>query len=185
MSHSANYTQNPASFQDLVDFKSELLSMLKSWKSEQNATMAKLIEDVTLVKSQCIIIQKTNKEIETTVNLIRIQYEDVKGKIERLESENKNIKENLIILEKQIQEHQQFSRPSSIEIRNVPNNEKETVGDLIKKFKQLGTTLNLEIKDQDIRDIYRRAGKPGTPKAIIVELNSVQNKDAFLTAVRR
>ncbi|CAH2107079.1 unnamed protein product [Euphydryas editha] len=102
-----------------------------------------------------------------------------------LESENKNIKEKLIILEKQIQEHQEFSRPSSIEIRNVPNNEKETVDDLMKKIKHLGSTLNLDIKDEDIRDVYRRAGKPGTPKAIIVELNSVQHKDAFLTAVRR
>lgn len=177
--------QQPVVRQDLKDFKDELMMMLSSWRSEQVADMTKLTEDVAHVKNQCIEIQKSNSEIEMSITSLKAQYEDVECKIERLEIDSRETKEHIVALENQLEELRQHTRSSSIEIRNVPNKENETERDLITIVKKLGTTLDINIQEQDIRDTYRRPGKPGTPRAIVAEFASVQVKNNLLTSVRR
>lgn len=181
----ADQRSSPVSKQDLSDFKNELMMVLKSWREEDKSALTKLSEDVVDVKNRCAIIQQSNTEIESTVNCMKTQYEDVKTKIEKLEQENVEIKASLMTLDNQIQEYQQLSRSSAIEIRNVPNNNNETEGDLIEVIQKLSTTLNMEIKDHEVRDIYRRVGRPGSTKAIIVEFCTVQLKNNFIGAAQQ
>jgi hypothetical protein len=160
------------------------MSMLSSWKNEQVTTMAKLTEEVAIVRNQCTEIHNTNTVIQNSITSMKAQYEDVKNKIQSLEIHRSKTEENINVLKSQIEEVHQLSRSSSMEIRNVPSKEKETQLDLISLVQRLGMTLNMTIKDQDIRDIYRRPGKPGTTRAIVAEFTSVQIKNTLLSSVK-
>ncbi|CAG9783843.1 unnamed protein product [Diatraea saccharalis] len=170
---------------DLQDLKKELMVMLTSWKTDQDATLSKLVADITALKNQCFDIQTTNCGIEKSISSLGAQYEEVKNKIGKLELEKNQNTELLMALGKQMDEFQQLSRSSAIEIRNVTEEGKETEKELTEIIKNLGSTININIEDKDIRDIYRRPGKPGTTKAIVVEFNSVQFQNNFLHSTRR
>ncbi|CAG9791822.1 unnamed protein product [Diatraea saccharalis] len=168
----------------LQDFKQELMSMLNSWKAEQQTTLSKLITEIDALKTQCTEIQKTNAEIDNTLTFLNTQHEEMKVKVERLVVEKNLNREYIISMEKQLEELQQRSRSAAIEIRDVPGTSQESESDLIATVKKLATTLDITITDHDIRDIYRRPGKPGAIKAIVAEFNSVQMKDAFIRSAR-
>lgn len=167
------------------EFKNELMMMLNTWKAEQSATLSKLVSDVAAVKTQCSEIQKSNSEIEASMSFMNTQFEEIKQRIERLEMEKQQNRQYLIGLEKHLEELQQLSRCSSIEVRNVREKDKETESDLIHIIKTLGNTLDVTFHENDIRDIYRRPGKPGTTKTIVAEFNSVLLKNNFLASSRR
>ncbi|CAH2097002.1 unnamed protein product [Euphydryas editha] len=171
--------------QDLNDFKKELMLMLSSWKTEQDATISKLVKDVALVKSQCGDIQRSNLCFEAAISSIKAQYDGIRERIDSLESERGEVRKSMAELERRLEEGLYMSRSSAVEVRNVTESKNETERDLIGMIEKLGNTLGTAIKDHDIRDIYRRPGKRGSPKAIVVEFNSVQMKSSFITAVRR
>ncbi|XP_063824616.1 uncharacterized protein LOC135074259 [Ostrinia nubilalis] len=181
----ADFGRQPLARQDLDDFKKDIMMMLSSWRSEQVASMARLTEDVAHVKKQCSEIHKTNSEIESSISSMKTQFEDIECKIKKLDLEKNETKEHIVSLGNQLNELQQLSRSSSIEIRNVPNKEKETEFELIQIIQKLGSILDVKIQDQDIRDVYRRPGKPGTPRSIVAEFTSVQVKDNILSSARR
>lgn len=167
------------------EFKKELMLMLNTWKAEQSATLSKLVSDVAALKTQCSEIQKSNSEIEASMTFMNAQFDEMKDRIARLELEKKENRDYMILLEKQFEELQQQSRSSSIEVRNVPEKDKEVESDLVRITQALGTTLDVKFSETDIRDIYRRPGKAGTTKSIVVEFNSVQLKNNLLAASRR
>ncbi|CAH0397247.1 unnamed protein product [Chilo suppressalis] len=169
----------------LQEFKNDLMVMLRAWKAEQDETLSKLVTDIAYLKSQCAEIQKSNSDIENSISFMNAQHEEFKEKIATLETEKRENRAFMTGLQKQFEELHQLSRPSSIEIRNVPEKDKESEGELISLVKKLGTTLDITIQDNDISDIYRRPGKPGTVKAIVTEFNSVQVKNNLLASSRR
>lgn len=170
---------------DLQKFKQELMTMLNTWKTEQDATLSRLVADITSLKSQCTNIQKVNKEIESSMTFMNAQFEQIKDKVCRLETERDTNRDYILSLEKQLGELQQRSRSSAMEIRNLPEKEHETERDLISTVKKLAASLEITFQDRDIRDIYRRPGKPGSTKAIVTEFNSVQVKEEIIASVRR
>lgn len=181
---------------DLENFKHEILEMLTTWKkeqetqliklsSEQTSAMSKLAADITELKLQNIAIQKSNMEIEKSIGFINKQYEDMLKRIEFLEKERHTYLTGVQTLQTNIQDLQQSSRSSSVEIRNVlPTKEGESVADLTNIVVKVGTAINVNINNKDIRDIYRLPGKPGVTRPIVTEFVSVQTKHQFLASVR-
>lgn len=177
------------------NLKQELLQMLSSWReeqeqrftkfsNEQTATLSKLVSELSDLKLQNITIQQTNFEIEKNVKFISNQYDDMVKLIERLQKEKQDYRDSLTFLETKVQDLQLLSRPSTIEIRNVPAKEKETPTDLCTIISKVGAAANMAIPESQLRDTYRIPGKPGTTRPIIVEFSNVHTKNQLLTCVR-
>lgn len=169
----------------LQNFKQDIMTMLNNWKTDQDATLSKLVADIASLKTQCTDIQKVNVEIENSITFMNAKFDEINEKVRRLEIERNVNSDYILSLERQLEELQQRSRSSAMEVRNVPEKDHESESDLIAIVKKLAATLKINIQDHDIRDIYRRPGKPGTTKVIVTEFNSVRMKEDVITSVRR
>lgn len=178
----------------LGEFKDEIKDLLSSWKadhsvlsklvSDQMALIARLVTDMAELKVQNSKIEKSNSEIEKSIMFVTEQYEDIKCQNKTLQEDLKRNRAYTETLERKIQDIQHKSRSSSIELRNVPKGEKETTPDLINLITSVGNVVNFTISSSDIRDVYRRSGKPGTIGPIIAEFSTVQRKMGLLSSVR-
>ncbi|XP_046970587.1 uncharacterized protein LOC124537740 [Vanessa cardui] len=177
------------------DLKKEIQQMLHNWKTDQEAyftkfcndqtsTLNKLVAEMTEVKSQIHCIQKSNDEIEKTVVFINKQYDDIFKQLEILQKEKLSYRESILNLETKIQDIQRLSRPSSVEIRNVPAVENESVSDLADIITKVSSAVDIPLNSANLRDVYRLPGKSGSVRPIVAELTSVQTKNQLLTATR-
>ncbi|XP_063892871.1 uncharacterized protein LOC135117476 [Helicoverpa armigera] len=179
----------------LQEFKEEIKEMLSSWKShqdqlitkvmaEQTTLVTKLISEMAELKLQNAQIQNTNAEIEKSVSTLSALYDDVKCQVKRLQEECNGYRKYTESLEKTLKDLQYKSRSSTIEIRNVPTRDKETISDLTKTVSAIGDTIGLPVSESSIRDIYRAPGNSNTNKPIVAEFTSVHMKTEFVARVR-
>ena len=176
------------------DLKCEIKMMLSSWKTEQanltklvadqNILMTRMISDMSELKTQYGNIEKSNKEIEKSIAFVNEQYEVFQNQIKILQTETQKNREYTESLERKIYDLQHKSRSSTIEIRNVPSSEKESLSDLNNILSAVGKTIKSPISPSDLRDIYRAPGKAGTIRPIVTEFSTVQKKLNFLSSVR-
>lgn len=162
----------------------ELKSTLSSWKADQDVILKKLVADVAELKLQNQSIKDSNSEIIKSMHFMNKNYEEMKMKVEEFEKEKKNLHGCILELEKKIQDFQYMSRTSSVEIRNIPANDKETLSDLSSVVTRIGTALKVEIGSNDLRDVYRIPGKKGINRGIVAEFTTVNMKSTLLAAVR-
>lgn len=178
---------------ELQDFKHEIMQMLATWKKEQeshlksfldeqSSSMTKLVAEIAELKLQNSAIHNSNMEIEKTVGFISKQYDDMLKQIDVLQKDKQGYRDYIQTLEAKIQDLQQSTRSSSVEIRNVPHlKEKESVAELTDIISKVGAAVNVPINSIHIRDIYRLPGKPGsTSRPIVTEFTSVQTKSQLL-----
>lgn len=180
---------------ELLDFKQEILDMLNSWKAEeqanflkfsqeQSSSLAKLFSEVAELKSQNLAIQKANNEIEKSINFINNQYEDMMKQINLLQKEKQLYRDCIQNLELKVEDLQQLSRSSCVEIRNIPLKENECAKDLYAVVARVSAAVNVPLKDNDIRDVYRLPGKPGTVRPVVAEFMTMETKNVLLSSVR-
>ena len=180
---------------ELLDFKQELRQLLTTWKNEQEDYLKKianeqstqlknLISEIAELKLQNSSLHKSFLDIEKSVSFISKQYDDVSIKIESLEKEKKGYRDSIQQLETKLQDLQQLSRSSVIEIRNVPHKEKESAADLTSIINKICTTINIPIDITRVRDCYRLPGKPGAVRPIVAEFTNVETKNQMITAIR-
>lgn len=91
----------------------------------------------------------------------------------------------VLSLEKQIQDTQTQSLLTSIELRNVPFNEKgkETTAELVSTVKAVGPAVNMELHSTNLRDVYRISST--SPALIVADFASVSTRHEFLSSVKR
>lgn len=161
-------------------FKQEIKDMFKSFMVAQRTQLEGIITELKE-------IQQTNANIEGSISLITAQNEEFRQKIEILESQAKLDREYITVLEHKIDDLQRSLRKTSIELKNVPRKNQETREDLLKMMSTLSTNINLEMKPDDIKDIYRlpakRDGGASSPP-IIVELGSTILKSDLMKKVK-
>lgn len=119
-------------------------------------------------------IQTTNKNIESSIAFLSAQNEEFQRKISALENQMKDQSKYKTILEDKIEEMQRESRKCNFEIKNVPKQINENKEDLINIVTSLSDTINCNIKESDICDVYRVLAKKDDIKntPIIVETSS-------------
>lgn len=180
---------------ELQEFKQEIRQMLTVWKKEQEEYFTKitieqsnylknLVSELASLKSQNSSMQKSFLEIEKSVSFIGKQYDDMATQIELLQKEKRAYRDSIQQLETKIRDLQQLSRSSAVEIRNVPTKEKESVNDLCTIITDIGSAIKMLIDRNDIRDVYRLPGKPGTIRPIVAELTNVEKKNLVISSVR-
>lgn len=165
-------------------FEDKIMSLLTTWKSEQDATLIKLTSEISDIKRQNEEIQKTNAETLKTIEFLSNDYDLITKSLQKLEQENYEQRNYIMDLEKKVVDLQRSSRCSSIEIRNIPANEKETTSDLTSIVMKTCTTIQPSVKPPELRDVYRLPGKKGSNRPIVAEFLSVLSKNQVLNATR-
>lgn len=175
--------------------KQEFKNLIKAWKTEQDehvnklcnqqtVALNKLVSEIVELKLQNSSIQETNLEIKKSMCFMNNQFEVMRQQIELLKQEKQTYKRCINDLETKMQDLQQTSRSSCVEIRNIPTKENETAPDLTSIIKKVGAVVDVTLVDSQIRDVYRLPGKPGTSRPIITEFTSVQTKEQLLSNLR-
>ncbi|XP_041980780.1 uncharacterized protein LOC121734316 [Aricia agestis] len=134
-------------------------------------------------------IIEQNNELKSSVQFLSEKYDIILEKLKRLETEKESDKKHISLLEEKIEVLERKQRSTTLEIQNVPPFKSESVKtdnkeELLKILKSLGTTLNVEINDHDIKDIYRINMKNKSAKPIIVELTSAIKKEKIIYATK-
>lgn len=167
-------------------FKEEIKDLLYGWKTEQDTVLAKIMDEMTEIKTQNLEFQKSNMEIIKAMEFINSSYEDMKLKIERLEKELRESVLSVSASEDQLEELQRSNRNSGIEIRNIPANPKETKANLVETTQKIFSFLKVPYDHHTIKDCYR-SGKlddKGT-RPITVELCSNIVRSDLLVTLRK
>lgn len=173
---------------ELKEFKEEIMNMLHKWKKDQDTTlhnfMTKITRELVEIKAQNENLQKIKSEIEESASLMNMKYEEIRSKMVKLENERIEQQEYINKLERKFLDVQENQRSASFELRNIPIKEKEDSLDLLKLVTETGKCLKVDIKSEEIRDVYRTRTKQGPSKLIVVELKSVIQKNNLLQAAR-
>lgn len=164
---------------DFTEFKTEVKTLISNLISKQS-------EEIKKISSTLMEIRNTNNSIELSMASLTSQNEELKKKIELLETKSKKDDDYIVLLEDKIEDLQRGSRKSSIEIKNVPKIGKETKDSLVKMVVNLSNQIDSSIKEIDIRDIFRVPSKRDSTKngQIILEMVSTMKKTDFLKAAR-
>ncbi|XP_026330033.1 uncharacterized protein LOC113237639 [Hyposmocoma kahamanoa] len=168
----------------MEEFKTEMRNMMKSLISEQSAMLCRLSEDVSAIKIQNENIQKSNKEIEDSIDSIKNSCVELSSRINKFEKDRSDCQNGLLNLEKKVESLELTSRTSTLEIRNIPATDNETTSDLMNIVRATAKALKLEIQQSQIRDVYRLPSKPGKTRPIIAEFSTVALKMEVLNSVR-
>ncbi|KAJ8716536.1 hypothetical protein PYW07_003163 [Mythimna separata] len=119
---------------ELDDFKEEIRSMLNKWNKNQESAlqnfMSKITQELTELRAQNEELQNIRTDIEESARLINANYEDIRTRMGRLESERSEQRKHIDQLEKQIQDMHANHRSAVIELRNIAPKDKENEGDL-------------------------------------------------------
>lgn len=167
-----------------TQLKEEMTNILTSWKSEQDVKLSKIVTEIADLKTQFVQIQKTNLEIEKNVQFVSSKYDELISKIKDIEKQRIQLQSNMDSIENKLYDIQYGPRSASVELRNVPEKDKETHNDLLKVIHSVGKALQTNIESSEIRDIYRIPGKNVGNRTILAELTTVHCKDSLIAAAR-
>lgn len=160
---------------EFVKFKDEMKEFISSIMARQTMQLKVITEDLKSIRD-------TNTNIDSSILLLTSQNEELRKRVEILETQSKTDHEYAKVLEQKVEDLQRTLRKTSIEIKNVPKAKEEKRDDLINMVLNLSKTINLNMNSSDVRDIYRLPGKDGSMKntPIIVELGSAILKSDLL-----
>lgn len=163
--------------EEISDFREEMKGLISLWGQNQKKQMDKLFPMITA-------LSESNTSIEKSISFLAEQNVEFKKKIESLEIELKKRDEQIYLLENKLEDTARQQKKTTIEVRNVPLEGKETKESLISLVSNLARNISTEINIADIKDIYKTK-KNSTKKTIIVELNSTLVRDNLLNAAKK
>lgn len=159
------------------DFMEEIQESLKQIRLQQDAKLDSLMSTITQIKEQ-------NDDIRLSVDFMSTKYEEVRVRLEEMESERRNNLNYIKVLEQRIETLERGSRSTSIELRNIPHTQSETKENLIQIIKEVGLATNAPIQTADIKDIFRVKSGSSIKKPIIAEFTSVLTKEKLLNSIK-
>ncbi|XP_022822007.1 uncharacterized protein LOC111353279 [Spodoptera litura] len=173
----------------------ELRELLESWKADQDIVLGKLVAQVTELKQQNLSIQRTNLELERSVQFLSSSFENMKTRLETLEDENREFKRRLQeevgsqrtigALVGKIDSMEQHARQCNIEICNLPEKRNENLNLIVET---IGHVVNWPVSHDDIVSIHRvphAQQQDKKPKNVIVEFKRRITRDNLLSAYRK
>ncbi|CAH0401910.1 unnamed protein product [Chilo suppressalis] len=133
------------------------------------------------LNSAISVVINQNQEIKTSVEFMSNQYDELFKKIAYLEHENVSYKKKVESLEAKIEMLEKNAHNSTVEIRNIPLQEKEDRLTTTRIVKDIGEAIGLPspIQDSEIRDIYRTKAE-----TIVVDFSTTQRKEALITTLK-
>lgn len=189
-------TDEDRSDNEFTIFQETIMSMLTNWKAEQNQTLIKLVDDSSEVNARTTKIQESNREIEKSLEFLSKKYDDIERKISDYEQRRKDDRALIKSLEKHcttlqskldtinqdLNSKEQWARSKNIEIKGVPQNDKENLLDLVC---MIGERVNFPITKSQLDFVTRvQSRDPNQTKSIIACFNNKYIKEDFIAAAR-
>lgn len=151
--------------ESIRDLKIDLNSQLKTFKDE----IAGFTQSIQFMNDT---FEKFNTDLH-----------DCKTKIDTLTKEKEILQSDLKSITSRLNQIEQISRASNLEIQCVPERKSENVLSIVT---QLSLAVSCPIKESDIHYCSRIAKKnpeSSRPRSILVKLNSPRSRDSLLAAV--
>lgn len=123
------------------------------------------------------------KELKDSLESISLKHDEFIKRISALEEEKKEDKQKIQYLEERVENLERKVRASCIELRNIPKASGETKNSLCDLVSSVGKVLNIDIRRQELKDIYRIKSKDHV-NPIIAEFSTVLQKENFIRAVK-
>lgn len=160
-----------------VDTMNEIKNQFSSLKKDNDTRLTK-IED-TLMQ-----IEKSNQVIDKSVSFMSKQYDEMKIKSEHLERDCKEHWAHIVSLEEKIEEMQRISKINFLELRNLPKTQNETRTDLDRYINNLLKTVNANVSNTCIKDVFRLQGKKDNHPSLLIEFSNNTSKNNVIKAVK-
>ncbi|XP_053614038.1 uncharacterized protein LOC128677315 [Plodia interpunctella] len=160
------------------DFMQEMKNMFVTFEESQNQKYAYLQSTLNEIKEK-------NLEIANSLDFLSQKYDEIILKVSKLEADSKNSQSHIQGLEAKIEHLERKARLCAVEIRNIPKiNPNETKEDLCKTAQIIGEAVDVQIKSEEIKDIYRLSSKQESAKPIVVEFTTLLKKDKLLSSIK-
>ncbi|CAK1592742.1 unnamed protein product [Parnassius mnemosyne] len=140
-----------------------------------------------------LLLKKTKQEFTETTDFLQSENKDIKASlsvvethISELEKENCNYLKNITYLQNRLESMEKVSRSHNVEIQAVPEKRNENVLAIVKNLYKI---ISLQINDDEISACRRVAKLPSTsasrPRNILVSLPTIRHRDNLISAVKR
>jgi hypothetical protein len=166
---SCDAKDSPVTLSDIKDLKDVLFDMekriLESQRRMENDLLARLESNSVIISSQQEILSKHNKVIED------------------MQKENTELRGKLELFTLKIDELEQYSRRSVVEIQGVPIDERE---DLIDIIGRVGDIIDMKVEESVIDIIHRLKsnGNRTRPPGIVIKFTHRKHADIFVKKSR-
>lgn len=150
--------------------KAEMMNMLSAMEKRNDAKHDLILSSIG--------------DLKISVDYMAAKYEEAVQRIDFLESERKNDRKYIQLLESRLELQDHNARSTSIEIRNVPLAQKETKENLRRLITCTAEVLQIPLQKMEIKNIYRVNTKAAV-KPIIADFTTVDMRDSFLTSFKK
>lgn len=147
--------------------KSEIVDIFNTLRDDQDAKFSAIMSSIN--------------EVKISVNSMTQKYDEVLQRLEVVEIDNKAKDQKILYLENKIETLERMNRITSIELRNIPNDTKESKEDLRSVLIKTANVLNVNLSCAEIKDIYRI----GKAKAIIADFTTVLKKEELIRSFKK
>ncbi|XP_075210788.1 uncharacterized protein LOC142318134 [Lycorma delicatula] len=152
----------------------DVMSAINELKRAQKRMISDMNESSDLLHKKI----DDNSKIIADQTLKLVEYVQ---KIENLTAKNHNLRQQVKQLEFRLEDVEQYSRKSMIEIHGIPKKDDEDVVDTIKK---VGDVIGFQITDEMIDACHRLPGKNNMSDGIIVKFVRRRDKENFMKKKR-
>lgn len=164
--------------QALLDtFKDEILVLCNSIREEQQRNFTSLRSTMEDIKTQ-------NTKLQEFAEFSSAKYDEVLAEMKKMDAERTENRKYIQNLEERVEFLERQNRSTSVEIRNIPQQSRESKQDLANLVIKVGKAINVPIQYSDIKDVLRTNPKKSTIKPIIAEFTTVLAKEALLKSVK-
>lgn len=152
----------------------EIEALLSDLKDQQEAKF-------NLLNNALVTIVSQNEEIQSSIKTLTKQNDELKIEIKELQKVNKNNEQLIGLLERKIDALENNNCRTLLQIRNLPQTQRESKPDLIKIVQSIGTAVcpDTPLQYSEIKDIYRR--KPDT---VVIDFISALRKESFIACYK-
>lgn len=162
--------------EDANDIVTMMKDMFSAFSQEQDHRFRDLQAYIKDLKEE-------NSELVKSIEHMSYKYDEFLERITKLESGKKADELKITQLEDRLEFLERKSKSSGIEMRNVPKLPTESKDNLCSLVRTLGKTLNVELQEHEIKDVYRIKTKDSS-QTIVTELCTVMKKEKFLNAIK-
>lgn len=177
------------------DIMDNMKAIFKDFREEQDRKLDRLQGIITEnrelhnkkldhLQNKIAEIKQQNEDIHLSIEFLSQQNAELREKVSRMETEQKESRAYVKTLEDKIDTLERQSKSTAIEIRNIPVPKAESKEDLLKILQKVSSTLKVSVAASDVCDIFRISTKVPTDKPIICNLNSVLLRDKILRGLR-
>lgn len=176
-----NTKRQKRSFDELLDKPLTSVSLVSDIKSMFSEIKQQQDDKLEAISNTLLTIMSQNLDIQKSVEVMSNKHEQLLSKISDLETENKEYKHQMSIMESKIEILEKNAHCTSLEIRNLPKQKEENKGFLIDIVKNLVSTLDTDnpIQQTEIKDIYRP-----NPRTLIINFTTAIRKESLLTGYK-